>query len=128
MAQQAVQEEKKADLKIIGKSVPRVDGKEKVTGTAVYAYDMELPRMLYGKIHRSRLPHAEILSISTEKALKVHGVRAVVTGQDTSQGLRGRGLLDTPILAHGKVRYVGEPIAAVAAETLEAAEEACELI
>jgi len=127
---QSIQEEKKqlADLFVIGRSVPRVDGKEKVTGTAVFAYDMELPRMLYGKICRSRLAHAEILGINKEKALRIPGVRAVVTGQDVSQGLRGRGLLDTPILAHGKVRYVGEPIAAVAAETLEAAEEACDLI
>ena len=108
--------------------MPRVDGKEKVTGTAVFAYDMEQPRMLYGKIHRSRLPHADILSINIDTALKVPGVRAVVTGKDVSDGLRGRGLLDTPILAHGKVRYVGEPIAAVAAESLEAAEEAVDLI
>ena len=128
MSQQTVLEENQADLAVIGKSVPRVDGREKVTGIAVFAYDMELPRMLYGKIHRSRIAHAEILSINKEKALRVPGVRAVVTGQEVSQGLRGRGLLDTPILAHGKVRYVGEPIAAVAAETLEAAEEACDLI
>ncbi len=115
-------------LKVVGKPVIRVDGLEKITGTAVFAYDMELPRMLYGKIHRSRFPHAEIIRIDIEKALKVPGVRAVVTGKDVSDGLRGRGLLDTPILAHDKVRYVGEPISAVAAETLEAAEEASELI
>ncbi len=120
--------EKENALVVIGKSVPRIDGREKVTGSAVYAYDMELPRMLYGKIHRSRFPHAEIVKINKERALQVPGVRAVVTGGDVSDGLRGRGLLDTPILARGKVRYVGEPIAAVAAETLEAAEEACDLI
>lgn len=121
-----VQEQK--ELSIIGKSVPRVDGREKVTGVAVYAYDMELPRMLYGKIFRSRYPHAEIIRIIKEKALKVPGVRAVLSAEDVSSGLRGRGLLDTPILAQKKVRYVGEPVVAVAAETPDAAEEACDLI
>ena len=81
-----------------------------------------------GRFTGRRLPHADILSINIDRALKVPGVRAVVTGEDVSDGLRGRGLLDTPILAHGKVRYVGEPIAAVAAESLEAAEEAVDLI
>lgn len=89
---------------------------------------MELPRMLHGKIHRSRFPHAEIISINVERALKVPGVHAVITGNDVPDGLRGRGLLDMPILARGKVRYAGEPIAAVAAETLDAAEEAVDLI
>ena len=127
MAQETVQIEQKT-LSIVGKPVVRVDGVEKITGHAVYTFDMELPRMLYGKIHRSRLAHAEIVSIKKDKALKVPGVRAILTGDDVSDGLRGRGLLDTPILAHGKVRYVGEPIAAVAAETLDAAEEAADLI
>lgn len=99
-----------------------------MTGRAIFTYDMELPRMLYAKIHRSRYAHAEILGINVERALKVPGVKAVIVSSDTPNGLRGRGLLDTPILATGKVRYVGEPIAAVAAETIEAAEEAAELI
>jgi len=116
------------EFSVIGKSIPRVDGREKVTGTAVYAYDMELSRMLYGKIFRSRVPHAEIVRINKEKAIRVPGVRAVLSAEDVSDGLRGRGLLDTPILARGKVRYVGEPVVAVAAETLEAAEDACDLI
>jgi len=129
MSQQAeVIQQQDSGLLVVGKSIPRVDGKDKITGRAVYAYDMELPRMLHGKIHRSRFPHAEILKINKSKALKVPGVRAVVIGTDVPDGLRGRGLLDTPILAHGRVRYVGEPIAAVAAETLDAAEEACDLI
>ncbi len=128
MSQQLETVQEGGELLVIGKSIPRVDGREKVTGKAVFAYDMELPRMLYGKIHRSRLPHAELVKIDKEKALQVPGVRAVLTGADVSDGLRGRGLLDTPILAQGKVRYVGEPIAAVAAESLEAAEEACDLI
>lgn len=128
MSQQLEEPVQGQQLAVVGKSVPRVDGREKVTGTAVYAYDMELPRMLYGKIFRSRVPHAEIVRINREKALKVPGVRAVLSGNDVSDGLRGRGLLDTPILARGKVRYVGEPVVAVAAESLEAAEEACDLI
>jgi CO/xanthine dehydrogenase Mo-binding subunit len=130
--QSAVQEElevrPETNLRVVGKAVRRVDGLEKITGSAIFAYDMELPRMLYGKIHRSRFPHAEIVKIDIEKALKVPGVRTILNGSDVSDGLRGRGLLDTPILAHQKVRYVGEPIAAVAAESLEAAEEASDLI
>jgi CO/xanthine dehydrogenase Mo-binding subunit len=126
--QQAEVIQEQHELTVVGKSVPRVDGKEKVTGVAVYAYDMELPRMLYGKIFRSRYPHAEIIRIDKEKALRIPGVRAVLSAEDVSSGLRGRGLLDTPILAQRKVRYVGEPVVAVAAESLEAAEEACDLI
>lgn len=128
MSEQLEIVQQEAKLSVIGKSVPRVDGREKVTGQAIYAYDMEIPRMLYGKIFRSRFPHAEIIKVDKRKALQVPGVRAVVTAADVPDGLRGRGLLDTPILARGKVRYVGEPVAAVAAETFEAAEEACDLI
>jgi CO/xanthine dehydrogenase Mo-binding subunit len=119
---------KEESMDWVGKSVQRVDGKEKVTGSGVFTVDFELPHMLYGKIHRSRYPHAEIKKISIEKALEVPGVRAIITGEDVPKGLRGRGLLDTPILAQGKVRYIGEPIAAVAADTSEAAEEAAGLI
>ncbi|MDA4114710.1 MAG: xanthine dehydrogenase family protein molybdopterin-binding subunit, partial [Thaumarchaeota archaeon] len=117
-----------SQLKVIGKPVARIDGVEKVTGAAIYAYDMEVARMLFGKIHRSRYPHAVIISVDIEKALRVPGVRAIITAKDTPGGLRGRGLLDTPILASDKARYVGDPIAAVAAENLEAAEEAVDLI
>lgn len=119
---------RETELKVVGKPVRRADGLEKITGSAIFAYDMELPRMLYGKIHRSRFPHAEIVRIDIERAQKVPGVRTILMGSDVSDGLRGRGLLDTPILAQGRVRYVGEPVAAVAAESLEAAEEACDLI
>lgn len=121
-------EKEEHELSYVGKPVTRIDGLEKVTGTAVYAYDMEVARMLYGKIHRSRYPHAEILSVNVDKALQVPGVRAVITAKDTPDGLRGRGLLDMPILARDRVRYVGDPIAAVAADTLEAAERAVDLI
>jgi CO/xanthine dehydrogenase Mo-binding subunit len=128
VVQEQAQTPGEADLQVVGKPVRRVDGLEKITGSAIFAYDMELPRMLYGKIHRSRFPHAEIVKLNIEKALKVPGAHAILTGNDVSDGLRGRGLLDTPILAREKVRYVGEPIAAVAAESLEAAEEASDLI
>jgi CO/xanthine dehydrogenase Mo-binding subunit len=130
LAQQSLQIERERadDLRVVGKPVERVDGFEKISGRAVFAYDMELPRMLFGKVHRSRLAHAEIISINSERAFKVPGIRAVITGNDVPDGLRGRGLLDTPILARGRVRYVGEPIAAVAADSLAAAEEAADLI
>ena len=112
----------------IGKPLPRLEAEAIVTGKAVYVFDMELPRMLYGAVKRSILPHAEIISINKVRAEALPGVHAVLTGQDVPPGLRGRGLYDTPILARGRVRYVGEPIAAVAAETFALAREAVELI
>ncbi len=116
------------EFRTIGKPVPRLEAVEIVTGSAVYVYDMELRRMLHGAVKRSILPHAEILSIDKARAEALPGVFAVITSQEISSGLRGRGLYDTPILAQGRVRYVGEPIVAVAAETPELAREAVELI
>ena len=116
------------ELITVGKPVPRIDAVERVTGRGQYVFDMELPRMLYGKVKRSSLPHAEIIRIDKSKAERLPGVYAVLTAEDVPAGLRGRGLMDTPILARGRVRYVGEPVAVVAAETKELAEEAIELI
>jgi len=116
------------DFHVVGKPLSRVGAEEIVTGRALYVYDMELPRMLHGAIKRSTLPHAKILSIDKSKAEALPGVHAVLTGEDIPTGLRGRGLYDSPILARGRVRYIGEPIAAVAAETKELAKNACELI
>ncbi len=106
----------------------KVDAVEKVTGKAVYGFDYSLAHMLHGKFKRSDVPHAEIISIDTTKAMKVPGVRAILVGKDMPPTLYGAGLSDTPIIAQDRVRYVGEPIAAVAADTIEAAEEAVELI
>ncbi len=110
---------------VVGRSVPKIDGGLKVTGMARYIDDIELPNMLYGKILRSRYPHAKILRINTERALKVPGVRAVITGLDTPFNKMGI-LKDQPPLKFDKVRSVRDEVAAVAADTLEAAERAIE--
>jgi len=116
----------------VGKGVPRVDGPAKVTGDAIYTADIYLKGMLQGKILRSPYPHARILHIDTSRALKVTGVRAVVTGADTSkikfaQSMKTK-VPDKAFLALDKVRYIGDEIAAVAADDIDAAEEALELI
>ena len=110
---------------VVGRSVPKIDGGLKVTGMARYIDDIELPNMLYGKILRSRYPHAKILRINTERAWRVPGVRAVITGLDTPFNKMGV-LKDQPPLKFDKVRSVRDEVAAVAAETLEAAERAVE--
>lgn len=116
--------------RIIGKSVPRVDGVEKVTGAARYAGDLVLPGMLHGKLVRSPHAHARILAVRAEKALKLPGVRGVATGKDGPGTLFGflpqtRDRLALPI---DKVRYVGEEVAAVAADTPEIAARAADLV
>ena len=118
---------------VIGTRVHRVDGPEKVTGSAKYTFDMVLPGMLYGKVLRSPHPHARILSIDTSQAEKLVGVKAVVTGKDTlgrKQGIWRRfpELCDEEILCREKVRYIGDPVAAVAAIDEDTAEEALDLI
>jgi 4-hydroxybenzoyl-CoA reductase subunit alpha len=118
---------------VINTPVHNIDGVAKITGRAEYTFDVKLPHMLYGKILRSMYPHAKILKIDTRKAESLAGVKAVVTGQDTlgiKQGIwrRYKELCDEEILARSKVRYIGEPIAAVAAVDEDTAEEALDLI
>ena len=118
-----------AELSVVGKNVIRPDARTKVLGKDEYCTDIRLPGMLQAKVLGSPHPHAKILSIDTSEAEKVPGVRCVVTEKDAPKKLTGTGAVkDMPILARGVVRYVGEPLAAVAATTLEAAEEAVELI
>ena len=105
----------------IGQPVPQEEGPEKVSGQALYAADLILPGMLWGKVLRSPYPHANILSIDTAKARQVPGVHAVLTGQELPDRRVGRLLRDIPVLARDRVLFVGEKVAAVAAETLEAA-------
>jgi CO/xanthine dehydrogenase Mo-binding subunit len=116
----------KRQLKYVGHSVPRVDGIEKVTGKAKFVGDISVPGMLYGKILRSPYPHARLLSIETKKAEALAGVVAVLTAADIADVnpiYNGR-----PVIAMHKVRYVGEPVAAVAAEDLASAEDALSAI
>ncbi len=118
---------------VINTPVHNIDGVAKITGRAEYTFDVKLPRMLYGKILRSPYPHAKIIHIDTSKAEKLSGVKAVVTGKDTlgiKQGIwrRFKELCDEEILARSRVRYIGEPVAAVAAIDEDTAEEALDLI
>ena len=113
---------------VVGKSVTREDGPEKVSGQTCYSGDLMLPGMLWGKVLRSPLPHARIVHIDTSGASQLPGVHAVLTGRDLAGMLVGRTLRDTPLLAQEKVRFVGEKVAAVAAESEAIAEEALELI
>ena len=114
---------------VIGTPRPKIDAYGKVTGRAVYADDIMLPRMLYGRLLRSPHPHARILSIDTRRALELPGVLAIITGEDLPQKF---GILpssqDEYALAIDKVRYVGDPVAAVAATDPETLDEAMRLI
>ncbi len=118
----------KPDFSVIGKRVQRVEGHEKVTGESRYIADIVLPRMLTGKVLRSPYAHAKILNIDTSRAEKLRGVRCVVTAEDTIKRPWGAFFADQYPLSVGKVRYVGEEVAAVAAIDRETAEEAVELI
>ncbi|MGO9118599.1 MAG: xanthine dehydrogenase family protein molybdopterin-binding subunit [Desulfomonilaceae bacterium] len=118
---------------ILNTHTHNIDGIAKVTGRAQYTFDITRPGMLYGKILRSPHPHAKIKNIDASKALALSGVKAVVTGKDTlgvKQGIwrRYSELCDEQILPLEKVRYIGEPVAAVAAVTEEIAEQALDLI
>ncbi|MBX5492691.1 MAG: xanthine dehydrogenase family protein molybdopterin-binding subunit [Chloroflexi bacterium] len=113
---------------IIGHRVPRIDAGEKVTGAARYVADIKRPGMLVGRILRSPLPHARIVRIDTSRAQRVPGVRAVITAADAPAVRWGAWTKDQYPLATGKVRYVGEEIAAVAAVDEATAEEALALI
>ena len=117
----------------IGKTVRRLDYETKVTGKAQYLADMSVPGMCHGKILRSPYPHARIKRIDASKAAKVVGVMAVITRDDIlhDEGIEpfyGPVFKDQTIVAVDKVRHVGDPVAAVAALTVDAAEEALALI
>ncbi|MPZ76564.1 MAG: molybdopterin-dependent oxidoreductase [Deltaproteobacteria bacterium] len=113
---------------VVGRPTPRVEGELKVTGRALYSADVNLPGTLWGKVLRSPIAYGRIKSIHSDKARQVPGVKAVITGQDVA-GLRiGRCIYDNPVLADGVVRFIGEKVAAVAAETRLAAEQALDLI
>ena len=113
--------------KYVGVSVPRVDGVKKVTGAAKYVGDMKWPRMLYAKCVKSPYAHAKIVSIDVSAAKALKGVHDVITGDYyTKRG--GLYLEDKNFLAVNTVKFYGEPVVAIAAETPEIAEEACDLV
>ncbi|MSP37742.1 MAG: xanthine dehydrogenase family protein molybdopterin-binding subunit [Deltaproteobacteria bacterium] len=114
--------------KSVNRAVPRIEGADKVSGNMRYAADLKFPNALAAKILRTSLPHARIVSIDTSKAAKLRGVRAIITGADVKGVMVGLRMKDMPLLADAKVRYAGEPVAAVAADSDEIAEEALNLI
>ncbi len=115
--------------KIIGKGERRVDALGKVTGAAKFAEDFNVMHQLYGKVLRAKYPHAKILQIDTLKAQKLDGVEAVLTANDISgDKVFGVVVRNQAILAHDKVRYLGDGVALVAAKTKEIAEQAVLLI
>ncbi|MBI2935025.1 MAG: xanthine dehydrogenase family protein molybdopterin-binding subunit [Chloroflexi bacterium] len=113
---------------MVGKKIPVIGAEGKGSGAALYGGDIRRPGMLTGRIVCSPLPHARIKRISTSRAERLPGVRAVVTGKDLPRVLIGSWVKDRTVFALEKVRHVGEPIAAVAAMDEETAEEAVKLI
>ena len=120
----------KQTFAVAGTNAPRVDGIEKVTGKAVYTSDIQLPGMAHARILRSPLAHARLVRIDASKARQLPGVIATLTRDDIQQFnyKYGATYKDQSIVAVDKVRYVGDPVAAVLADDAAAAEEALELI
>ncbi|HZL60534.1 MAG TPA: molybdopterin cofactor-binding domain-containing protein, partial [Stellaceae bacterium] len=116
----------------IGRSVPRFEGRAKVTGRAEYIHNLRLPGMLHGKLFRSPVAHGRIRSVDVTAAKAFPGVFGVYTSADIRTVIPdpyyGPAFHDQPILAIDKVRHIGEPIAAVLAEDPHVAEEAARLI
>jgi CO/xanthine dehydrogenase Mo-binding subunit len=116
----------------IGRSLPRVEARAKVTGRAEYIHNLRLPGMLHAKIARSTIPHGRILGIDTGAAKAMPGVHSVVIGEDILAVIPdpyfGPAFHDQPILALGKVRFAGEPVAVVLADDPQIAEAAAQEI
>ncbi len=121
--------ESERPLHVVGTNVIRPEAVAKVTGKAVYTDDIQFPDQLYGRTLRAAYPHARILAIDTSQAEALPGVYAVLTAKDVPGRLH-HGLVyqDWPALAKDKVRYIGDPVAIVAAETEEIAAAALDLI
>ena len=115
---------------VAGTNAHRVDGVEKVTGKAVYTGDIQLPGMAYAKILRSPVPHARLIKVDASKAQELTGVIATLTRDDIKEFAYKYGATykDQSIVAVEKVRYVGDPVAAVLAEDPALAEHALDLI
>lgn len=119
----------KPPLAAIGRPLPRPDAVAKATGTAQYTADLFFPGMLYAKVLRSRYPHAQVLRVDTAEAQAFPGVVRVLTAADVP-GAKNHGVVraDWPVLAYDKVRYVGDALAVVVAESEEIATQALDLI
>src|SRR5271163_240840 len=116
----------------VGRNIPRLEARAKVTGRADYTHHLRLPGMLYGKVFRSTVPHGRIVRIDTEAARELPGVSRVITGEDIlkliPEPYYGPAFHDQPILALEKVRHVGEPVAVVLASDPHIADQAVQLI
>ena len=116
----------------VSRSVPRLEGVQKVTGAIEYIHHLRLPGMLYGKIVRSTVAHANIVSIDAEAARAIPGVYAVITGADIQKVVPhpyyGPAFHDQPCLAIGKVHHVGEPVAVVLATDPHVAEDGADVV
>ena len=118
------------NFKVVGTNAHRVDAIEKVSGKAIYTSDIQLPGMAHARILRSPVAHAKLIKVDASKAKELPGVIATLT-RDDIQGFNfkyGATYKDQSIVAVDKVRYVGDPVAAVLADTPEIAEQALELI
>src|SRR5580704_9066822 len=119
-------------MKQVGRDIPRLEVRAKVTGRTEYVHNLRLPGMLYGKVARSTVPHGRIRNIDVSAARKIAGVHRVVTGEDIrkliAEPYYGPAFHDQPILALDKVHHVGEPVAAVLANDPHVAERAAQLI
>ncbi len=113
----------------IGESRPMLDAVARVTGAVGYMVNLRLPGMLLAKVVRSQVPHAKLLRVDAAKATTAWGVAAILTGADLGLGaFYGAAIKDQGVVAVDRVRYVGEPIAAIAAEDMDAAEQAASLL
>lgn len=117
------------EFSVIGRPIPKVGVESKLTGQAKYTDDLSFPNMLYGKILRSTHSHAKIVSISKDRAMSLDGVRAIITAEDLpiKYGIMPTSV-DERAFALRKVRYFGEPVAAVAADSPDIAQKALEYI
>ncbi len=113
--------------KYVGQSVPRVDARAKVTGEAIYAVDVIRPGMLHAAIVRSERAHATLLGVETSSAAAAPGVVGVFTADDLRKldPYYGHIIRDHPVLAIGKVRFMGEPVALVVATSRLLAQRRC---
>ena len=116
------------EYSIVGKRTPRIDAFERVTGQAQYTGDIQLPGMLHGRVLRSPHPHARIVGIDTSKAEKLAGVKAIIHHENAKVPWSSGGHTHQRFIFNNPVRYVGDPVAAVAATDRHIAEEALGLI
>ncbi|HLB11832.1 MAG TPA: molybdopterin cofactor-binding domain-containing protein, partial [Dehalococcoidia bacterium] len=117
------------EYSVVGRSLPKVDAPGKAKGETVFTTDLRLPGMLHGRLLRSPLPHARLLNVDPSRALRLPGVKAVVTGAETPIPFGYLPITaDQYPLARDKVRYIGDEVAAVAAVDEDTAEEALSLI